>query len=339
MPVEHLTKNEEPTAAPKTPASRLPPSVEGPDIHMHTSRIDIKIGFACNNKCDFCVQGDKRYRYGPRPFDQMRADLEDGRRRGARGIVITGGEPTIHSNVLDVVSLAREMGYETVQIQSNGRMFSHLPFCEKAIAAGANEFALSLHGSTAETHEKLVRASGAFRQVVNGIRNLARLGQFVIMNTVITSVNYRELPDLARLMVGLGVRQYQFAFVHILGTAAKNATWLVPRKTDVMPFVKEGLDVGLQAGVRCMTEAIPYCLMTGYEPYVAELIIPRTTVFDADMMLNDYTEYRLTEGKAKGPNCRSCVYFDRCEGPWVEYPELFGWEEFQPVLELPETDR
>jgi len=25
------------------------------------------------------------------------------------------------------------------------------------------------------------------------------------------------------------------------------------------------------------------------------------------------------------------VYFARCEGPWVEYPSLFGWDEICPV--------
>ncbi len=320
-----------PPAAPKTPATHA----SNAGVHVHASRIDIKIGFACNNRCEFCVQGEKRSQHGPRPLDQARADLEEGRQRGASGIVITGGEPTIHATVLDVARLARGMGYESVQIQSNGRMFSHLPFCEEAIAAGANEFALALHGATAETHDRLTRAPGAFRQVVTGIRNLVRLDQRVLLNTVITSVNYRELPDVARLLVKLGVMQYQFAFVHILGTAAKNASWLVPRKTDVMPFVKAGLDVGIRAGVRCMTEAIPFCFLPGYEAYVAEQIIPRTLVFDADVTLDDYTAYRQTEGKAKGEMCRPCIYFDRCEGPWVEYPALFGWDELCPVTAAP----
>jgi MoaA/NifB/PqqE/SkfB family radical SAM enzyme len=157
------------------------------------------------------------------------------------------------------------------------------------------------------------------------------MGQTVLTNTVITKVNFRELPDVARLLVALRVAQYQFAFVHILGTAAANASWLVPRHSEVMPWVREGLEVGRRAGVRAMTEAIPFCFMTGYEDCVAEQIIPRTTVFDADVTLDDYTAYRRTEGKAKGPDCVRCVYFDRCEGPWAEYPQQFGWSELCPV--------
>jgi MoaA/NifB/PqqE/SkfB family radical SAM enzyme len=166
---------------------------------------------------------------------------------------------------------------------------------------------------------------------LDGIKNLVRLGQRVITNTVLTSRNFRELPELARLLVDCGVYQYQFAYVHIVGTAHTHREWLPPRKRDIMPLVFAGLDVGRAAGVRCMTEAIPFCLMRGYEEHVAERIIPESIIYDADQVIADYGAYRRTEGKLRGPACPSCYYYDQCEGPWREYPGLFGWEEFVPV--------
>jgi len=70
--------------------------------------------------------------------------------------------------------------------------------------------------------------------------------------------------------------------------------------------------------------------MRGFEPYVGEQVIPRTKIFDANFVLDDYTEFRLNEGKAKGPRCKECVYFFECEGPWREYPEEYGFDEFVP---------
>ncbi|MDF1564212.1 MAG: radical SAM protein [Deltaproteobacteria bacterium] len=295
---------------------------------MH--RIDLKLGFACNNHCAFCVQGNKREEHGPRNAEQIEEDLKVGRQQGATELVLTGGEPTVHKNLLSVISLGRKLGYTNIQIQSNGRRFFYEDFCRAAIAAGATEFSPALHGSTAEVHEKLTEAPGSYEQVVTGIENLVRLGQPVVTNTVITTANYEQLPDLARLLVKLGVVQYQFAFVHILGSAQKNQQWLVPRKSDIMPYVREGLDVGRAAGVRCMTEAIPFCLMEGYEEHVAEQIIPKTLIYDADHTIDDYGQYRMDQGKVRGPPCEGCAYLDRCEGPWREYPELFGWDEFKP---------
>lgn len=297
-----------------------------------TERIDLKVGFRCNNFCAFCVQGDKRERLPAKPMADLRSSLEEGRRSGATGVVVTGGEPTLHENILEIVRQAKSLGYETIQIQSNGRSFCYEKFCRRLIEAGANEFGPSLHGSRPEVHDFLTGSPGSFLQTVSGIRNLKRLGARVITNTVVTKANYRDLPRVAELLVSLGVDQYQFAFMHVSGRAAENKDWLVARKSVIEPWVKKGLDVGIRAGRRVMTEAIPYCFMAGYEDCVAERIIPATKIFDAETVIEDYTLTRRTEGKAKAPSCGRCAYDEVCEGPWREYPELFGWDEFEPVL-------
>ena len=38
-------------------------------------RVDLKLGFHCNNRCRFCVQGDKRTRFEPRTPKRIAADL------------------------------------------------------------------------------------------------------------------------------------------------------------------------------------------------------------------------------------------------------------------------
>ena len=250
---------------------------------------------------------------------------------GASEVVFTGGEPTLQKTLVPAIRAARTLGYANIQIQTNGRSLSYEPFCRTLIAAGATEFSPSLHGATSATHDRLTRAPGSFEQTVTAIRNLTALGQKVITNTVITSLNYSELPQLARLLVQLGVDQFQFAYVHIVGAAAANCAWLPPRKTDVIPFVHAGLDIGRNAHTRCMTEAIPFCLMQGYEDCVAEQIIPQSMIYDADKVIYDYGQYRRSEAKIKRDICRTCRWDARCEGPWREYPERFGWEEMVPV--------
>jgi MoaA/NifB/PqqE/SkfB family radical SAM enzyme len=296
-------------------------------------RVDLKLGFSCNNRCSFCVQGDKRATHGPRSLDRVRRDLADGLQRGARQLVLTGGEPTLYEGLFDVIRLARKLGYDGVQIQTNGRLFCYERVCRAAIEAGATEFSPALHGARADVHDGLTRAPGSFDQTVRGIENLVRLGQQVITNSVITTPNFRELAELGRTLVALGVAQFQFAYVHIVGSAAEFQDVVVPRKRDIMPHVIQGLEVGRAAGVRCLTEAIPFCLLPGYESHVAERVIPDAVVYDADHVIADHRVYRRSEGKAKGPRCGECRWDAECEGPWREYPERFGWEEFVPVTE------
>ena len=294
-------------------------------------RIDLKVGFACNNLCRFCVQGDKREKIPAKPVGELRRALAEGRRSGATGVVFTGGEPSLHRGLLDLVRRAKALGYRDIQIQTNGRTLCYEKLVKSFVRAGVTEFSPALHGSRPEIHDFLTGAPGSFMQTVAGMRNVKKLKSRLITNTVVTKVNYRDLPDLARLFVSLKVDQFQFAFMHMTGRAGQNKSWLTARKAIIEPWIKKALDVGLKAGRRVMTEAIPYCFMSGYEDCVAERIIPQTKIFDADIVIEDYTKVRRTEGKAKGPRCPECRYFDSCEGPWREYPELFGWDEFVPV--------
>lgn len=296
----------------------------------------MKVGFQCNNKCSFCIQGDKRHHFPDRTFEEVVSFLDQGRAEGRESVVFTGGEPTFRPKLLlEWVKYAKEIGYERIQIQTNGRMLSYLDYCRQIIRAGANEFSPALHGSSAEIHDKLTGAPGSFDQVSMGIKNLKSLGQYVMTNSVVTKVNYKDIPDLARLFVSFGVDQFQFAFIHINPIISGNEQLideLVPKISEVMPYVKEGLDIGIAAGIRCMTEAVPYCLMRGYEECVAERIIPEAHVFDAEADIKDYSAYRRNEGKGKGPACEKCTINSECEGPWREYPEIFGWDEFKPMV-------
>ncbi|NLI09626.1 MAG: radical SAM protein [Elusimicrobia bacterium] len=295
-------------------------------------RIDVKITFNCNNLCDFCAQGSKRSSIKMKSLAEIKKILSDARRNKVDSVVFTGGEPTLHPKILEIVSYAKKIGFSKIQLQTNGRSFAYYDFCLKLKNAGVNEMGPSLHGSKPEIHEKLTKAPGSFAQTVKGIINCKKLGMYVLTNSVITSLNYKDLLSLAKLLTRLGVSQYQFAFVHIIGTAWENKDWIVPQKKDIMPYVKKGLDIGIKKGIPCFTEAIPYCLMKGYENCVAEAVIPEGPVADADVYVENYGEYRRNEGKIKRKECSKCYYFKACEGPWREYPEIYGWEEFKPVL-------
>lgn len=297
-------------------------------------RIDLKVGFQCSNRCRFCIQGNKRDRYPDKPAKEIKKILKKSRKK-AEGVIFTGGEPTLRpKELLEWVRWAKELGYKSIHIQTNGRMFAYKDYCKDIVEAGANEFSPAIHGSTPKLHDYLTRVPGSFNQTVQGIKNLKSLGQSILTNTVITKSNYKDLPNLAKLLVNLKVNQYQFAFMHINTIIAHNPKLIeeiVPRYFEVEPYVKKGLEIGIKAKIRVATEAIPYCFMKGYEQYIAEKNIPDTYVFDAAWEWFNSSKHRKTEGKAKGPDCKKCEYNNVCEGPWKEYPEIFGWDEFKPI--------
>jgi MoaA/NifB/PqqE/SkfB family radical SAM enzyme len=297
---------------------------------MFNKRLDLKVGFSCNNNCRFCVQAHKRG-FGDRSTEELKKEMEKARATGCEGVVFTGGEPTIRKDIVELVKHAKNVGFTTIQIQSNGRMFCYKDFVKKLIKSGANEFSPALHGHTPEIHDYLTRSPGAFNQVVRGIRNLRELDQYILTNSVVNKVNYKYLPELAKLFVSLKVNQFQFAFIHAIGNAWDNFDSMVPRKSEVRPFICQTLDIGINAGIDVMVEAYPFCFMQGYEKYCAERFMPATEIRYPDLFVENFERDRKAHGKKKFPQCKKCKYDLVCEGPWKEYPEKFGNSEFKPV--------
>ncbi len=293
-------------------------------------RLDLKLGFSCNNRCVFCVQGDKRARLPDLSTAEALREIEAGR-AGCDELVLTGGEVTIRKDLPELVAAAKSLGYRRVQVQTNGRMLSRWNRLGRLVAAGLDELSPALHGACAETHDALTGVRGAFSQTVRAIRNARLVGLPVITNTVVVRGNLAELPALARLLVGLRVNRFQLAFVHPLGTAAMSFDEVVPRLPDVQGPVLAALAIGRAGGVPCSTEAVPLCFLPGFEGCAAEPTIPATRIVDGERVVDDYTETRVLHGKAKGPPCGECRLDAVCEGPWREYPERFGWDEFRPL--------
>jgi len=296
-------------------------------------RLDLKVGFKCNNNCIFCAQAHKKY-LGDQTTETLKEQLMVAKNDGCDEVVFTGGEPTIRDDIVQLIIFAHEMEYELIQIQSNGRMFSYKDFVKRVVDAGTDEFSPAIHGHIPEIHDAQTRVNGSFTQTYNGIKNLKDAGQDIITNTVITKFNYRFLPEIAEMLIKLGVNQFQLAFVHPVGNSWNFFDVVVPRKNDVVRYVHRALDLAIESGYKpgeVMVEAFPFCFLQGYEAFCSELYIPPAEVKDATMTIKKFEDWRKIEGKRKFKQCRDCKYRVVCEGPWKEYPEKYGDGEFKPV--------
>ncbi len=296
-------------------------------------RLDLKVGFSCNNNCVFCAQAHRRDQ-GDNSFDEIITNLREGYKDGAREVVLTGGEPTIREDIFKVVSEAKKIGFKSIQMQTNGRMFYYKDFAKKLIKAGVTGFSPALHGPDKETHERGTRAEGSFEQTLQGIKNLKELGAYVVTNTVINKYNYKKLPETVEILMDIGVDQFQLAFVHPCGNAGKNFEEVVPKKSVIKPYVHKALDLSEEHPHQLnnkMVEAYPYCFMEGYEKYVSQLYMPNADIRGQEFVIKDHDKIRVEQEKVKAEKCKRCRYFDICEGPWKEYPQHYGFKEFVPV--------
>ena len=300
-------------------------------------KADIKVGYTCNNHCVHCVIADQRdlarSRRGnvDRGTAEFLREMAEARGRGMSDVVITGGEPTIRKDLDRLMDRARDLGLR-IHVQTNGRMLAYRPLAERLARFDAT-WVVALHGSDEAVHDRVTEVRGSFAQTVGGIGNLRDLEQRVVGKTVLSRLNYVHLPAIVARYRELGVRLVNTAFPHALGSARVRFDEVVPRYRDVVPYVHESCEHFGEEMVLYF-EAIPLCLMVGYERHVAEhacraLARPAIHV-QLDSDARDWQEARR-EQKRKFPTCGTCRHDEACEGPWREYAERYGGEEFVPV--------
>jgi len=293
-----------------------------------TKKIDLKLGFACNNNCRFCVVAHKR-KWGDRTTEEAKRELKQIKNPQNKNLVLTGGEVTIRKDILELISYAKSLGFKAIDIQTNGRMCSSSKFAQRLVEAGASFFLVSIHDWNKKAQDFLTRAPGSFAQTTAGIANLAKLNVGLKTNTVINTLNYNHLPKLAKLLISSGVKSIQLSFPHGLGNAWDNFNEMVPTYVETAPYIHKFIDLCRKYNVESPIRAVPFCFMQSYEEHIDDVKVESTEVREIAQVISDYKKWRREEGKSQGPPCGGCKYSKICEGPWRDYIQKRGWGEFK----------
>jgi len=264
--------------------------------------------------------------------------LEEAKLLGMQDVVFSGGDCTVRKDIIDIIKVAKDKGFISVQIQTNGRRLADTSFLKELIESGVTEFSISLHGSTPEIHDSLTGVKGSFRQTTQGIQNIHQLlgdQAIVITNTVITRSNLTDLANIAYLLSSLQVSAYQFAYIHAQGRAESVFEDITPYKSEAKPYIIDALNRSIENGYgvgRVMVEGYPYCFLRGYECFYSDLYIPHSyTRNKGDETIDPFP---IREARLKGECCNICTFTALCYGPWREYPQRRGWNEFIPIVDV-----
>lgn len=302
-----------------------------------TIKTSIIMGYECNNNCRFCYCGDKRDKYKSMNTEQIKSILRAGRERGSTFVDFLGGEPTIRKDLEELIKYAKEIGYKTISVTTNGRLFSYRDFSEKMINAGLNSAVFSIHGHKSELHDYLTRSEGSFDQAVAGIKNLKQIkpNLYICINTTIVKQNFKFLPQIAEKVANLDVDGAEFIFVHPRGNALKNFDEIVPTLTEIRPYIPKTIEVGKRCGIKHFVfRYFPLCYMLGYENQLSELVakdILQEQHIGPEFKDLEVEENRAKWGRVKGPQCKECKLNDKCEGIFKEYAERRGFSELKPI--------
>lgn len=157
---------------------------------------------ACNLRCRHChASGGKRLedeldtREGKRLLDDLASIPE------FRLVVLTGGEPLVRPDILELVQHASSLGLQ-VAIATNGTLID-TEMARRLRKAGVCDVAIGLDAATPELHDFIRNVSGTFDRTMRGIHACREAGMCLQINVTVMKHNYEEIPRLLDLADGL----------------------------------------------------------------------------------------------------------------------------------------
>jgi MoaA/NifB/PqqE/SkfB family radical SAM enzyme len=246
----------------------------------------ISIWFGCNNHCTICMLGEMKRTLPVIGFDRFKKVLHQIRDDGRfRNLVLSGAEVTTFDELHRYVQFAASLGwFRKIQIQTNGRRLADKEYVRGLVECGVNEFFVSIHGLE-KVHDAVVRVEGAFRETMEGIRNLEAFDVNVITNTVFTRANFADIPELFAVL--LKGRASEIHLWNYFPMERRDTKDLVVNLKDFVDLLPHLLALGKAAGKPLVFKSFPSCLSRG-EPGFFDGFFPVTVL--PDMFWRQFSE-------------------------------------------------
>ncbi len=229
----------------------------------------VRLTRACNNRCRFCLDADVQTGGFIDP-DVLKKEIRAGADEGCQRLILSGGEPSIHPDYLDLLAYGKQVGYGWIQTVTNGRMFAYDKFSRRAVAAGLDEATFSMHGHTAELHDYLVGVEGAFLQSMRGLATLLSSGVVVSVDVVINARNVAELPEILDFFMAKGVGEFDLLWLVPFGRAWKNRRELFVDTRKAFGYLREAIRRARQKRAVVWTNRLPAALLEGAEDLIQD---------------------------------------------------------------------
>ena len=251
----------------------------------------LDVGLKCVHACRFCY-----YSYLDKSEDQFRgmrhakfrtlAECKEILRRlKANGFVnfdITGGEPTLHPDIIEIVRYAHQelalagrvitLGQYLMRRMKNGRRER---LVEDLLEAGLVNVLFSMHAVDEALFHRLTGES--WERQRRAMEWLDERGFQYTTNTTVVEWNHRHLPAIAREVLRHGVYLHNFIVMNAYYEWNRDgrAFGVQARYADIHPYLAEAVEILESADVAVNIRYAPLCAVRGMEKNLVGMVAVR----------------------------------------------------------------
>jgi len=186
---------------------------------------------ACNCRCVMCdiwkANADKR-ELSMADLDRHAADI---RRLHVQRVMLTGGEPLLHSNLWALCDRLQEEGIRVTLVTTGLLLAPHAA----AIARSVNDLVVSIDGPP-DVHDAIRRVRGGFDRIARGLAALREQTEppAVVVRSVVQRANCRAVGDTIEAVRALAVDGLSFLGADLTSSAFNRPTpWDASRQSEV----------------------------------------------------------------------------------------------------------
>lgn len=187
----------------------------------------------CNLRCRHCYINPEQHGKTAVPLNTLKAWMEQfADKRDTANIIFLGGEPTLHPDLPEAVRAAREMGYQSITVDTNGYLFND--FIDRVNPGDLDFISFSLDGATRETNDA-IRGEGSYDACLAGINKAVQRRFHTSLIFTVSSRNIHELPRMGTLLEQAKIERFFIQVLGLRGASGDQAT----KKDDAMAPVSK----------------------------------------------------------------------------------------------------
>ena len=217
----------------------------------------------CNHVCGFCSNPPSPYEHS---FQSIKVLIDDFIKRKYYGVVLTGGEPSLHSNLPAICKYASDNGLH-VRMISNGHKLADATLVKDMKNAGLQIAHISIYSIFPSIEEQIRGVKNTLDKAYKAIENLIANNIEVNINCVINKLNANHLHQNIDFFIKTYPQIKHFVWNNLdtsLGRAEINQKEFTAKLSEFESSLYQAMSLAHKHNKTFRVERVPLCYMSKF---------------------------------------------------------------------------